>query len=39
MRRAAFGRGFRDYLESSNPVEDLPPISRLIRGESSPAGT
>jgi len=38
MRRAAFAPGFRNYLESSKPVEDLPPISRLIRGESSPAG-
>jgi hypothetical protein len=39
MRRAAFAPGFRNYLESSKPVEDPPPISRLIRGESSPAGT
>ena len=35
MRRAAFAPGFRNYLESSKPVEDLPPISQLIRGESS----
>ena len=34
MRRAAFATGFRDYLEKSQPVEDLPPVSQLIRGES-----
>jgi hypothetical protein len=34
MRRAAFAAGFRDYLEKSQPVEDLLPISELIRGES-----
>ena len=39
MRRAVFATGFRDYLEKSQPVEDLPPISQLIRGESSSAGT
>jgi len=33
MRRAAFAPGFRNYLESTEPVKDLPPISRLIRGE------
>ena len=35
MRRAAFATGFRNYLEKSQPVEDLPSISQLIRGESS----
>jgi hypothetical protein len=25
MRRAAFAPGFRNYLESKEPVEDLPP--------------
>ena len=39
MRRAAFAAGFRDYLEKSQPVEDLPPISQLIRGESSSAAS
>jgi len=34
IQRAAFAAGFRDYLEKSQPVEDLPPISQLIRGES-----
>jgi hypothetical protein len=34
MRRAAFAPGFRNYLASSKPVEDLPPIGQLIRGES-----
>jgi hypothetical protein len=37
MRRAAVATGFRDYLEKSQPVEGLPPISQLIRGESSSA--
>ena len=37
MRRAAFAAGFRDYLEKSQPVEDLPSISQLIRGEFSSA--
>ena len=37
MRRAAFAAGFRDYLESSKPVEDLPPINQLIHGESPSA--
>jgi hypothetical protein len=38
MRRAAFAAGFRDHLEESQPVEDLPPISQLIRGD-SPSGS
>jgi hypothetical protein len=39
MRRAAFAEGFRNYLEKSQPAEDLPPISQLIRGESSSAAS
>jgi hypothetical protein len=39
MRRAAFAAGFRDYLEKSQPVADLPPIGQLICGESSLAGS
>lgn len=35
MRRAAFAAGFREYLKKTQPVEDLPPISQLIRGGSS----
>ena len=35
MRRAAFATGFCNYLEKSQPVEDLPSISQLIRAESS----
>jgi hypothetical protein len=31
-RRAAFAAGFRDYIEASQPIKDLPPIDRLIRG-------
>jgi hypothetical protein len=33
MRRAAFAAGFRDYIETSQPIKDLPPIDQLIRGE------
>ena len=32
-RRRVFAPGFRDYLEKSEPMPDLPPIDRLIRGE------
>jgi hypothetical protein len=39
MRRAAFAAGFRDYLEGTQPVKDLPPISQLIHGESQSAST
>jgi hypothetical protein len=37
MRRAAFAAGFRDYLESSEPIKDLPPISELIRDAPMPS--
>jgi hypothetical protein len=33
LRRAMFAAGFRNYLESTQPVKDLPPISQLIRAE------
>jgi hypothetical protein len=33
MRRAAFAVRFRDYVERSEPISELPPISQLIRGE------
>ena len=33
LRRGMFAAGFRDYLESSDPVKDLPPISELMRGK------
>ena len=33
LRRGMFAAGFRDYLESSDPVEDLPPISELLAGK------
>ena len=39
MRRAAFAAGFRDYLENTDPVEGLPPIGHLIRGESTASGS
>jgi hypothetical protein len=39
MRRAAFAAGFREYLERTNPIENLPPIGHLIRGESVSTGS
>jgi hypothetical protein len=33
MRRTTFAPGFRDYIETSRPVPDVPPISHIIRGE------
>jgi len=33
LRRAAFAPGFRDYVEHSEPVNDLPSVSELIRGK------
>ena len=33
MRRRVFAPGFRDYLERSEPIEDLLPVDRLIRDE------
>jgi len=35
MRRAAFAAGFQNYVETSQPVKDLPPISEIIRGNKS----
>jgi hypothetical protein len=32
MRRMTFAPGFRSYIESSQPVEDVPPISEIISG-------
>jgi len=32
-RRKVFAAGFREYLETSEPIADLPPVDRLIRGE------
>jgi len=34
LRRAMFAAGFRNYLEKTQPVKDLPPISEIIRGQS-----
>jgi hypothetical protein len=34
LRRAMFAAGFRNYLENTQPVKDLPPISEIIRGQS-----
>src|SRR6266566_3377336 len=32
LRRAAFAAGFRDYVESSEPINELPSVTELIRG-------
>jgi hypothetical protein len=41
MRRAAFASGFRDYIESTQPIRDMTPLSQVIAGkrstETSPA--
>ena len=34
LRRAAFAPGFRDYIESSKPIDELPSVTQLIRGKS-----
>lgn len=39
MRRMTFAPGFRNYLESSQPVADAPPLSELIRGKIAPRRT
>jgi hypothetical protein len=33
MRCAAFARGFCNYIDTSQPVENLPPISEIIRDQ------
>jgi hypothetical protein len=33
MRRTMFAAGFRNYLENTQPVKDLPPIGEIIRGK------
>jgi hypothetical protein len=32
MRRAAFAPGFRDYVEKSQALDELPSVTQLIRG-------
>ena len=32
MRRAAFAEGFRRYIETSEPIAGIAPISEMIRG-------
>jgi len=40
LRRAAFARGFREYLETSGPIADLPALAEIIHGRAaSVAGT
>jgi hypothetical protein len=31
LRRAAFAPGFRDYVENSEPISELPSVAQLIR--------
>jgi hypothetical protein len=33
LRRAAFATGFRDYVENSEPINELPSVTELIRGK------
>lgn len=33
LRRGMFAAGFRDYLETTEPVADLAPLSQLIAGK------
>lgn len=32
MRRAAFASGFRDYIEATEPIPEMVPLSRVIQG-------
>jgi hypothetical protein len=32
LRRATFAAGFRDYVENSQPIENLPPLSEVVHG-------
>jgi hypothetical protein len=33
LRRGMFAAGFRDYIESTQPISDLAPLSQLIAGK------
>ncbi len=33
LRRAAFAAGFHDYVERSEPVNELPSVAQLIHGQ------
>ena len=33
LRRAAFAHGFRNYIESSQPIAEMVPLSEIIRGK------
>ena len=33
LRRAAFAHGFRDYIEMSQPIAEMTPLSEIIRGK------
>ena len=35
-RRAMFAPGFRDYVEATEPISGVSPLSQLIRGKSRP---
>jgi hypothetical protein len=32
MRKQAFAAGFRSYLETSRPIQDVPSIEQFMRG-------
>lgn len=33
LRRATFAAGFREYVENSQPIKDLPSLSDVVRGK------
>ena len=33
LRRAAFAHGFRNYIEASQPIAEMVPLSEIIRGK------
>lgn len=33
LRRAAFAHGFRTYIENSQPIAEMVPLSEIIRGK------
>lgn len=38
MRRAAFASGFRNYIESTQPIPEMTPLSEMIRGQTQSSG-
>lgn len=33
LRRGAFAHGFRDYVEATQPIAEMAPLSEIIRGK------